>query len=280
MKKIFTPLMVMFSLVINAQTFSPVNPAYTDYLSKKTAGTLVQFTDDGFSLGEIPEVTLPQFSSYKPISVNNSTKSFPALYDLRTLSLVTSVKNQNPYGTCWAHAAMGAIESNWLKTSYGTYNLSESNMATCHGFEWGWNDGGNRTLAGAYVSRISGPVSETDDAYSRLAANDTLCHSGLNPVSVVANVRFLPNDMDVIKQAVTDYGAIYTNYYHDNSYYNSSEKTYYCPDDLGTNHAVLIVGWDDNKTVTSAPGNGAWIIKTAGVQVGENRDIFIFHIMM
>ena len=39
----------------------------------------------------------------------------PAQYDSRDYGYITSVKNQNPYGSCWAHAAMGSIEAYMIK---------------------------------------------------------------------------------------------------------------------------------------------------------------------
>lgn len=274
MKKIFTLTLILFSLFVGAQTEAPLNPDYLNYLEKKSAGQLTKFTSTGNALGEIPEITTSHFSSYKPVTINNVTKSFPVSYDLRTLGLVTSVKNQNPYGTCWTFASSGAIESHWLKIGFGTFDLSERNVATCNGFEWGWNNGGNRKLASAYFTRISGPILETVDPYSGLAV-DTTCHNSFIPVAFESEARYLPNNMDSIKQALLDYGAIYTNYYHDDMYYNSSNKTYYCPDVLGTNHAVLLVGWDDNF-VTDASSNGAWIIKNSwGASWGESGFFYI-----
>lgn len=41
-------------------------------------------------------------------------KPLPAAYDLRALGRSTSVKNQNPWSSCWAFSGMSAIESNVL----------------------------------------------------------------------------------------------------------------------------------------------------------------------
>ena len=261
MKLYVTSFFAMFTFSLLAQTEAPLNPDYKKYMERKSLGLVDRFTSTGDALGEIPEITLPHFNTFEPVTVGKGNKNLPATYDLRPLNLVTPVKNQNPYNTCWTFASAGAIESHWLKIGFGEYDLAERNVATCNGFEWGWNNGGNRKLASAYYTRLGGPFLESEEPYASLAV-DTNCHTGLVPVAYESEARFLPNNMDSIKQALLDFGAIYTNYYHDNTYYNSADKTYYCPDALGTNHAVLIVGWDDNY-VTDAPNNGAWIIKNS-----------------
>ena len=52
---------------------------------------------------------------------------FPSSFDLRTLNLITPVKNQNPYGTCWTFAACASLESNALMLGYPlTKNLRKN----------------------------------------------------------------------------------------------------------------------------------------------------------
>ena len=41
--------------------------------------------------------------------------ALPLWYDLRTTGHVTPVRDQAPYGTCWAFAALGSLESTILK---------------------------------------------------------------------------------------------------------------------------------------------------------------------
>ena len=70
-----------------------------------------------------------------------------------------------------------------------------------------------------------------------------------------------------------DYGAVSISYFSDQSSdwstdnYNSSTAAYYCPNAYTSNHAVTIVGWDDDYSAdnfaTTPDGNGAWIVRNS-----------------
>lgn len=86
-------------------------------------------------------------------------------------------------------------------------------------------------------------------------------------------------DMASMKQMIMDYGALGISYYgstgSEAKSYDSmaagkstgDEGNYYCFEEEGTNHAVQVVGWNDNypasKFVTTPAGNGAWLIKNS-----------------
>ncbi len=79
--------------------------------------------------------------------------------------------------------------------------------------------------------------------------------------------------LNYFKQAVMDYGAVYLSYgsygeYYANTYSTTKPTAYYCPEAYSTNHAVTLVGWDDNFSKdnfgTYKPENdGAWLIKNS-----------------
>lgn len=51
--------------------------------------------------------------------------------DMASVSYIPAIRNQNPYGTCWAHAAIGALEINVLKQHpelKSTINLAENQL--------------------------------------------------------------------------------------------------------------------------------------------------------
>lgn len=225
---------------------------------------------------QYPEMFTPNFDNYFANKQTKTLKSLPAKYDLRDNNWVTPVKNQGNRGACWEFAGIGAIESHWLKNGYGEYDLSELNVGTCHGFEWGIDDGGNAYLFSAYLTRLQGPVLEEDDPYSpedfdNPDYNPTCTDVGKPPVAYVPEVRWLPKDNELIKEIIMEHGAVAANMHQSENIYDylsSTDHTFYYNGSGEPNHAILIVGWDDDMPVTGGTespdvDNGAWIVKNS-----------------
>ena len=276
--------LLVLSITISFSSFSQLlpnkaslSPEFIKYQEQKNNGTLQIQTSEGYGLGEIPSPNKPHFGDYSLNSKNKSANSFNAKYDMRTAgtggtSLLTPVKNQSTCGACWTFTAMAAIESRLKVLGAGTFDLSENNLKECHGFLYTPCQGGNLDMITAYLARKSGPYLESDDVYSVNEQN--VCKTGLNEVAYISGVVYLPNDANTIKQAILDYGALYTNMRWEDASYASSTKTYYYSGSDVTNHAVTLVGWDDTK-VTSG-GTGAWIIKNSwGTGWGESGFFYI-----
>ena len=204
--------------------------------------------------------------------------TFPSSFDLRTLGYVTPVKDQNPYGTCWAFGSVGALES-VLKMKEGVvFDLSENHMINMPRGNRAFEYKGNPDQALAYLVSWQGPTLEAIDPYpnpnnssSRQAVRhvqDVFC---INP-----RTSYLGNDG--IKKALVDLGALAVGYYHDDIYYSASKASYYNNDSTLASshvldcrdskwHCVTLVGWNDNysrKNFSHTPaGDGAFIVKNS-----------------
>ena len=282
LKGLFPSLLALLScLFVTAfpqLDIAPLNPAFVTYLQQVRTGEQRPIvTAEGYSLGLLPNPV--DLSHITGLGIRpKSLLALPASYDLRSLGRVTSVKDQGTCGSCWSFATMGALES-WLLGAVGeTWDLSENNLKECHGFDWGPCAGGNSFISTAYLARREGPISEADDPYFDYA---TGCNGGLIVRKYLREALMIPDrsgpsDNDNLKQAIMDYGAIYTSMYWGSAYYNAGDYTYYYTGGSGSNHAVALVGWDDNRVISAAPDPGAWIVRNSwGASWGEGGYFYI-----
>ena len=218
---------------------------------------------------------------------------YSATYDLRTYNKVSPVEDQGGCGSCWTFATFGSLESYLLPGL--TTQFSENNLKNLADFTYACCAGGDAEMSTAYLARwgttmtdnsgsriYAGPVTSASDPYS-----DSSCTSPTTSQIAmhVQNVYFLPlkqNAMDnnAIKSALMTYGGVYTAFYYADTYYNSAKAAYYDGSTTGGNHAVTIVGWDDNyaKTnfSTAPPENGAWIVKNSwGASWGNSGYFYV-----
>ncbi len=287
---------VMFGIAQELK-FAPLNPEYRNYLEYIQADqTKKSYAENPFEF--IPSPLYLNFENNAangPLSeAADSENILPSRFDLRDSGFVTPVKNQKPGGTCWAHAALGAVESNWLLNNWGTYDLSEQNMVTCNGINKSFNCGGNGNIPSAYLTRLSGPVLESDDPYEvpdGYGLLDTLCKDESFEIPrYVLTSLYLPACRDIIKSCIMKYGGVTTamRWHNENSresqddYYNSEDYTFYYKGGHPIpEHVVLLVGWDDEKIVTggfkSPKGTrGAWIVKNSyGTEFGDEGYFYL-----
>ena len=212
--------------------------------------------------------------------------NLPSSYNSNTLGYVTSVKNQNPYGSCWAHAAMACIESYMIKHgvpvgtgSAATTNLNLSETQHCYfnystaydaegmltgdkctllGSDSCLDSGGNGEMSAYTLQRWCGAANEAAASALQYSNASTVASSGLSSqysyqynISHVQNSVWIPGDnIAAIKQAIMDYGAGNISYYETGNAY-----TYICTIDTSSqsssshkwaNHAITVVGWDDS----------------------------------
>jgi len=218
-----------------------------------------------------------------------------------------ATRNQNPYGTCWAHSAIALTEfymvKHGLKDLNGTVdknvNYSELQLAYfCYnkapdpvngstgdnltfynnkGDKESFLDlGGNTHMAAQTLMRYTGVMDDVDAAaYSNAA---TVLSSGLaDEYARSKDVAHLKNEYRInikenpklAKQAIKENGIVGVSIFANGNCFNSSTNAFYNDSDTTTNHAVAVVGWDDNYPASNFktdPGsNGAWLVRNSWI---------------
>ena len=181
--------------------------------------------------------------------------NIPSSYDSRNVdgvSYVPPIRNQNPYGTCWAFSMAGQAETSAIKkglvannnsidlseavVAYYMYNLqsitaSGSANIDYPGYEGNdyttktdgeWTEGGNLVLASLQISSYRGYVKENvDTSYNRLKDYqynlDDYTLDGKYAFNSndfeISNIQFINHeDIAAIKKAVMDNGSVGINY--------------------------------------------------------------------
>gem|GEM_PF-2876592 len=191
-----------------------------------------------------------------PLSVD-----LPVRFDWRDYDGVTPVKDQDTCGSCWAFATVGVLECAIKLKDNVIEDLSEQWLVTCNVDGWSCAAGG--FAAHDYYAGVkfdpcdeTGAVLEADCPYT---ASDELCGCPYPHYYLIQSWGYISNVVELIKRAILEHGPVYVSIYA-----NAAMQSYTggifnaCENDQGTNHAVVLVGWDDNQGE-----NGVWFARNS-----------------
>ena len=215
------------------------------------------------------------------IRLPDREERLPASYDGRKYGRTAAVQDQGDQGSCWAFAALTALEM--LDRPGKTPLYSAEHMIRHNSFGLQDREGGDYTMAEAYLLAWQGPVTETEDPYG-----DGESPEGLAAAAHVQEVRHLQDaGREEIRQAVFCYGGVLTSLYmppdgsRDNMPGYRKDRSSYCyRGQEMSNHDVVIIGWDDRYPREAFAGevrtDGAWICQTSwGEAFGDGGFFYV-----
>lgn len=197
----------------------------------------------------------------------------PAAFDWRDQGGCTPVRNQGSCGSCWAFGTVGVLESDILLHEGVEVDLSEQWLVSCNQDAWGcgggwWAHDYHKCAGGSTDPHgDSGAVLETDFTYT---AYDEDCRGPYEHPYCIDSWAYVGSDNDIpsvesIKQTILDHGPVSVAVFVDEAFRAYSGGVFNAYGYGEVNHAVILVGWDDNQGA-----NGVWIMRNSwGPDWGE-----------
>ena len=267
---------------------SQLNPAYIEWLENGGEGLAPSAQNFSYLT-----------KSYARLRSMQNYALLPEEYDLREFGLVEPVPDQGQLGVCWAiaanSAAAGTLLDQFPQTSLSPIHTSWfARRGPEEGEYWYTDDpylaGGNDSLAVATMAAWKGPVAnakaplnsdnqQDPEENLRYEADYHLQDAYYMPVGYAFNLDWEQKISDEItKQLLMETGPVTINYFAGGeNTYNEETSAYYNSEFQFVDHAVLLVGWDDNypkenfSEGNQPQNNGAWLVRNSwGTSWGDD----------
>jgi hypothetical protein len=193
----------------------------------------------------------------------------PRRFDWRDYRALPPVRDQDTCGSCWAFATTGVLECAITLTDDVIENLSEQWLVTCNVDGWSCAYGGfaaHDYYQGTKTDPCgnAGAVYEADCPYT---ASDEACGCPYTHHYLIQDWDYATNNVLYLKRAILEFGPVYVSIYAESEMQSYSGGIFNaCVNDQGTNHAVVLVGWDDDQGTA-----GVWFVRNSwGAGWGED----------
>ncbi|MGD8452604.1 MAG: C1 family peptidase [Phycisphaerae bacterium] len=196
------------------------------------------------------------------------TRDLPSTFDWRNYNgqnLCTPVKSQGGCGSCWAFSTMGPLECNILIRDGITVDLSEQWLVSCN--RDGWDCSGGFYAFDYFQWKTDtcggfGGLWEADFPYS---ATDEACGCPYVHHFTIDDWAYISGGISSIKQAIMDYGPVSVGIHASDALQAYSGGIFNNCETGPLDHAVVLVGWDDNQA------GGVWFMRNSwSTGWGEN----------
>lgn len=172
-------------------------------------------------------------------------QELPSAYSYMEEGRMPILRNQGDTNTCWAFAALSALECSMDEDAVGPY--SADHLIFHNPFGNSFVTGGSYVVTMGYLLSWEGPVGELEDPF------DGESPEFLEETAHVQEIRqSQPKDYQRIKEFVYHYGGVETALYVDfqgslseSPYYQKEFNSYCYQGTQPSNHDVVIIGWDD-----------------------------------
>ncbi len=274
---------VWFALTA-AILFVAAGSSYAQLTDKDIADLRKQGVDEGWTFEVAPSeatqysldqlcglIPPPNWQQNAPYIDFPDKANLPATFDWRQATGLPPIRNQGGCGSCWAFGTVGPLECAIKIRDNAVVDLSEQWLVSCN--QSGWGCAGGWFAHDYFVATpdpcgMSGAVYESDYPYT---ASDAACACPVPHAYNIKSWAYIGNGNSVasvsaIKQAIMEYGPVSVAIYA-----NSAMQAYHggvfnsCATGQ-INHAVVLVGWDDNQGT-----GGVWFLRNSwGASWGES----------
>lgn len=228
-----------------------------------------------------PPLGLMHLRSFRTLRMGYA--ALPPRFDWRQYRKVTPVKDQGECNVCWAFAVAAALESRASIKEEGWWDVAEAQAIACQDPAWvlfhrdPCGTGGWVGMA-VDVWTKQGIKAESCLPYDPKQVGRSSCPTGCKPLGRLVRYEVITanpsQDLDLVKAVIMYHGPVIMAYHHRQECLYG-DGTYFCPQESEPpNHAVTVVGWDDEVPHPDQKGKGAWIAKNSWGETWGQKGYF------